>query len=78
MKWKKTKESKRNERERKEKKGKERERNERGEEVRGELIQEEVKAELRILGEADGEGGGEREVEQFRRGCSRRNKKIQN
>ena len=56
MKWKKTNKSKRKER---------------GEEVRGELIQEEVKAELRILREAEGEGGGEREVEEFRRGCSR-------
>ena len=46
--------------------------------MRGELIQEGVKAELRILREAEGEGGGEREVEQFRRGCSSRNKKIQN
>ena len=46
--------------------------------MRGELIEEEVKAELRILGEADGEGGGEREVLQSPRGFSRRNKKIQN
>ena len=46
--------------------------------MRGELIQEGVKAELRILREAEGEGGGESEVEKFRRGCSRRNKKIQN
>ena len=55
---------------------KERERKERGEEVRGELIEEEVEAERRILGEAEG-GGGEREVEESLRGCSRRNKKIQ-
>ena len=46
--------------------------------MRGELIEEEVKAELRILGEAEGEGGREREVEESRRGCSSRNKKIQN
>ena len=45
--------------------------------MRGELIEEEVKAELRILREAEGEGGGEREVEQSPRGFSRRNKKIQ-
>ena len=46
--------------------------------MRGELIEEDVKAELRILREAEGEGGGESEIEQSRRGCSRRNKKIQN